>query len=172
VIKLTGLFVVLSTLCIFTAVAQQNLSSVIYLANADIVAFKNAVFMIKSTEGIDQVTHRQSKDANSPALIYFTFQNENARVSAMQQIYNSGYQPFLAGTNVPADFPQLMNDSSKTDRISFAEAKALWIDNNPERYAEMNESSTVTIISQQEFDELPENKQEHILEHPELYTIE
>lgn len=162
----------ISALCVFTASAQQNLSSVIYLENADVVAFKTVVLMLKSAEGIDQVIHRQAKDENNKALIYFTFQNENARVSAMQQIYTSGYQPFLAGTNVPADFPQLLNESSKADRLNFAEAKVNWIANNPDRYALMNESSTITIISQQEFDEMPEDKQEHILDHPELYTIE
>jgi hypothetical protein len=172
VIKLPSLFLALSVLLTSALFAQQNLSSVFYLENADEVAFKNVVFMLKSTEGIDQVVHRQAKDENSKALIYCTYQHENARISAMQEIYNMGYQPVVAGTNVPADFPQMMNDGTKADRISFAAAKALWIENNPERYAEMNVQSEVIVISQEEFDQMPDSKQEYILENPDLYQIQ
>jgi len=172
VIKLPSILLVLSVLLTGTLFAQQNLSSVIYLENADEVAFKNVVLLLKNTEGIDQVVHRQAKDENSQALIYCTYQHENARISAMQEIYNMGYQPVVAGTNVPADFPQMMNDGTKADRISFAAAKALWIENNPERYAEMNQQTEVIVISQEEFDQMPNSKQEYILENPDLYQIQ
>jgi hypothetical protein len=172
VIKITGLFLALYVLCPGILFAQQNLSCSIYLQNADIATFKSVVMMLKSTEGIDQVVNHQAKDENSQALIFFTYQHEDARISAMQEIYNMGYQPFVAGTNVPADFPQMMNDSSKADRISFAAAKALWIENNPDRYAEMNQQTEVIVISQEEFIQMPENKQEYILGNPDLYQIQ
>jgi len=172
VIKLPSLLLVLSVLLTGTLCAQQNLSSGIYLENADEVAFKTVVFMLKSTEGIDQVVHRQAKDENSQALIFFTYQHEHARISAMQEIYSMGYQPLVAGTNMPADFPQMMNDGTKADRISFAAAKALWIENNPERYAEMNQQTEVIVISQEEFDQMPDSKQEYILENTDLYQIQ
>jgi len=172
VIKFSGFILTVFFLYVSSLCAQQNLSGIIYLENADVVAFKNVVLLLKNAEGIDQVTHRQAKDEDTKALIYFTYQHESARNSAMQELYSSGYQPFVAGTNIPADFPQMMNNGSKEDRVSYAAAKSLWIANNPGRYAQMNESTGITVISQEEFDQMPENKQEHILGNPDLYIVE
>lgn len=151
--------------------AQQNGAGAINLPGASIVEFKEAAFLLGSQPGIENVQPRVSKDANSPAILFFSYNSENTRVTAMQALTAAGFQPVIAGSNIPADFPQPGSTSSKSDRIHFTEAKANWIANNPELYEQM-QAPVVTVISQADFDSMPPAKQQHILDNPDLYIIE
>lgn len=151
--------------------AQQNGAAAIHLTGASEVEFKEAALLLRSQPGIENILPRISKDANSPAILFFTYTAETIRINAMQTLISAGYQPVVAGTNIPAGFPQAGSATSKTERTQFAEAKTNWIANNPEIYQQM-QAPVVTVISQAEFDSMPPAKQQHILEHPELYIIE
>lgn len=66
--------------------------------------------------------------------------------------------------------------NKSVDEQNYKKAKLLLYQNNPDEfnriYNNPNVAKIVTTISNEEFLSLPENKQEYILSHPELYYIE
>jgi hypothetical protein len=151
--------------------AQQNGAGAIQLHDVSEIEFKEAALMLRNQAGIENVIPRIAKNPDIKAILYFSYTSENSRITAMQALMTAGYQPVIAGTNIPADFPQPGSATSKAERIHFAEAKANWIANNPDLYEQM-QAPVVTVISQAEFDSMPQAKQQHVLDNPDLYTIE
>jgi hypothetical protein len=171
-IKFFSLLALLSLLIINNLKAQQHYSEGIYLLNSNETSFKNAITLLSDFDGILRVTHQAAKNPESNATIQFVYEHENNRFSAMQMLLSQGFLPYNANTHIPADFPRMMNNGTKEDKILFEAQKALWIQNHPERYHELNQQNGIHIISQSDFDQMPIEKQNHILNNPDLYQIE
>jgi hypothetical protein len=93
-------------------------------------------------------------------------------------------------SSTPSDFPVLNNTGNPTqDALNYDLAKKEWIKNNPGKYAAMNgttipfsERSTSTTtdlnsennkhrISKTEFDAMPTERRQYIIENPTLYIV-
>lgn len=75
---------------------------------------------------------------------------------------------------LPNDFPQYEDTGNgQADAERYNAAKAAWIAKNPERYqALQGQNPGPALISKQEFDAMPAEKQQNILAHPELYKVQ
>ncbi len=112
---------------------------------------------------------------------------ESVNVDANGNVFNSKLNPGPSN-NTTTKIKQFNNDGtykipgySPTGRESvdienYKKAKYILYMNNREEYNKIfdkpSEAKTVTTISNQEFLTLPDEKQEYILSHPELYYID
>ncbi len=71
-----------------------------------------------------------------------------------------------------AAFPVFVKTGNpERDNENYKKAKEAWIQANPEEYKKMNSSNTPIVISKEEFDKFPIEKQNEISGHPEKYII-
>lgn len=148
-----------------TLLAQNPLPRMSIVLNSHTPTdFKQTVYDLNEAEGI-KVIYRQDP------VIRFTYESENDRVAAMQELYNRSFH-VSTKSGVPIDYPMLQTNPTQDDIDAFEQQKAEWIEANPQRYEEMQQSDGIIVISQEEFDQMSPEKQQNILDNPELYTIE
>ena len=71
-----------------------------------------------------------------------------------------------------AEFPVFVKTGNpERDNENYKKAKEAWIQANPEEYKKMNSSNTPIVISKEEFEKFPIEKQNEITGHPEKYII-
>lgn len=126
--------------------------------------FKQTVFDLNEAPGID-VIYRHDP------VIRFTYASEEDRVAAMLDLYSRSFN-VSTKSGVPIDYPLLPANPSQEDIDAFEQQKTDWIEANPQRYEEIQQPEGIIVISQEEFDQMPLEKQQYILDHPELYIIE
>lgn len=156
---LTLLFLLTSA---FSIAQSNHLTTAIILENHSATDFKSVVGDLANSTGIEILRKHNP-------VIHFQYQTENNRRTAMEMLQNRDFN-ITTKTGLPIDFPLAVNDEETTDE--YHQQKSEWIAANPERYAAINQPTGITTIPQEEFDQMSPEKQEHILEHPELYLIE
>jgi hypothetical protein len=84
-----------------------------------------------------------------------------------------GTKSVNAGKDFPADFPKFVNTgNADADNEKYRIAKEEWVAKNPERYEALkNSSPKVKVLSKEEFNKLPAEKQKVILENPTKYQV-
>lgn len=157
------------SLAVSISFAQDPLPRASIILNGHTPAeFKEAVGALNSEAGIEVLRHQNP-------VIRFQYASEETRINAMQLLYSRDYN-ITTKSGLPVDFPMLAPNATEDEQAAFEQQKADWIENNPERYEEMLENmqqnNGITVISQEEFDQMPEDKKQHILTHPELYSVE
>lgn len=158
-------FTCLLLLTVFWVSAQEPLPQAnIILSEHTSTHFKQTVFDLNEAPGIE-VIYRHDP------VIRFTYASEEDRVAAMLDLYNRSFN-VSTKSGVPIDFPMMPANPSQEDIDAFEQQKADWVEANPQRYEEMQQPNGIIVISQEEFDQMSDEKQQHILDHPELYTIE
>ena len=93
-----------------------------------------------------------------------TYGNKNSIKQTI--IENSG--------DLPADFPKFITTGNyEEDKNNYNEAKLQWIKNNPESYKKLSNKGIKQInqIPNEEFQKMPVEKQQHILNNPGKYEI-
>ena len=156
----------------FTAVvlfAQGPLPKAAIVLNGHTpVEYKEAVGTLHNADGVEVVRHQDP-------VIAFEYTSEETRIAAMQLLYTRDFS-ITTKSGAPVDFPLLAPYATPEQEEAYDQQKSEWIENNPDRYEEMRETMQqnqgVTVIPQEEFDEMPEEKQQHILDHPDLFTVE
>jgi hypothetical protein len=73
---------------------------------------------------------------------------------------------------MPLDFPMMPTNPTPAEIEEYTIQKNLWIENNSERYGILQQPTDLVIIPLEEFDSMPDHKQEHILSRPDLYTVQ
>lgn len=148
-----------------TVGAQDPLPrTTIVLSSHSPADFKQTVLELSEAPGID-VIYRQDP------VIRFTYASEEDRVAAMLELYNRSFN-VSTKSGTPIDYPLLPANPTQEERDDFEQQKADWIEANPQRYEEMQHPNEITVIPQEEFDLMPADKQQYILDHPEQYNIE
>jgi hypothetical protein len=119
--------------------------------------FKNVVAWLYESDGISQIQHRDP-------VIRFRYDTEENRLAAMEKLLHRSFS-VSSKNGIPPDFP------ANPDHPDYDAQKSLWIENNAQRYDELNQQTSVITISQQEFDLLTPQKQQFILDRPDQYQI-
>lgn len=113
---------------------------------------------------------------------------ESVNVDANGNVLSSKFNPGVSTNTISTKTTSYNDDGTykipgytptgnkSVDEQNYKKAKLLLYQNNPDEfnriYNNPNASKTVTTISNDEFLTFPENKQEYILSHPELYYLE
>jgi hypothetical protein len=72
---------------------------------------------------------------------------------------------------VREELPINVETGTKADEERYALLKSIWIENNPQKYREMQTNAAKHQISKKEFETMPENKKAHILANPDKYNF-
>lgn len=144
--------------------AQENPRTAVILSNHSPIDFKQAVGDLSEAQGIEVIRHKDP-------VIHFRYASETYRINAVEMLYNRGYDLSMKN-GFPIDFPLPPSRPDQEQLAAYQQQKEEWITAHPERYQEMLQSSGITVIPQEEFDLMPPGKQQNILDHPELYSIE
>lgn len=161
----TILIILVSLAGIVSSLAQTKPSETgILLENHGPGDLKQLIFSLNEFEGIQVVRHAEN-------AIYFTFASEETRLTAMQSLLNRSFQ-ITQLNGLPIDFPLLPNGANDAAQSDYSENKSAWIEANPQRYEQAQQHNGTIVISQEEFDQLPPNKQQYILDHPDTYIVE
>lgn len=130
--------------------------------------FKQAVFLLADAEGISNLKRKNP-------YISFSFSSEEARLAAMATLQSNSIV-IKREDGFPVDFPVLSSRPTQEELNTYAEQKQNWVANNPLRYQEMiqgaQQNAPIIVITVEEFNSLPIEKQQYILDHPNRYTIE
>lgn len=146
----------------FSLAQSNSFTTAIILENHSSADFKSVVGELANAPGIEVLRKHDP-------VIHFQYQSESNRRTAMEMLQNRDFN-ITTKTGLPVDFPLAVNDEQSINE--YHQQKSEWIAANPERYAAINQPTGITTIPQEEFDQMSPEKQEHILEHPELYLIE
>lgn len=74
-------------------------------------------------------------------------------------------------TALPNDYPKYVDTgNAQQDQQRYDTAKQAWIAANPNAYAKLN-ARNKQLIDKQEFEQMPAEKRQHILQNPDLYFI-
>lgn len=89
-------------------------------------------------------------------------------------IAGAGVTVHAQSTNLPAGFPKIVSTgNAEKDALAYDQAKRQWIEANPEAYQQLTGAAQRKhIISKSEFATMPQEKQQHILSNPGMYSIE
>lgn len=126
--------------------------------------FKLAVRDLREAEGVNVLY-------NHDPVIRFAYASEDKRVAAMQLLYSRTYS-VTTKDGMPADYPILPSTASAEEISAYNDQKLEWMENHPEWYESMQQSGEITVIPQEEFDQMPPQKQQVILDNPDLYSVE
>ncbi|TVR40062.1 MAG: hypothetical protein EA392_04510 [Cryomorphaceae bacterium] len=121
---------------------------------------KKVIIVLEEAEGIT-VTGIVSKN-----WIHFTYETEAQRKEAMNQLLLRGVTVNQKG-GMPLGYPLPVSNEDQ-----YSQQKSEWIEENQELYQQMQQPGEPNSITQDEFDTLPEEKQQWILEHPDHIVIE
>jgi hypothetical protein len=142
---------------------EKPLTAGIVLSDHEKKDLKEVIIILNESEGIEFLNLHQN-------FIYFSYDTESNRLAAMTQLFNRSYT-VKQDNGLPLDFPIMPNSESEEEINAYAQQKSEWIEANPQRYQTAQEQTGTIAISQQEFELLPPDKQEHILSHPDVYII-
>ena len=158
---LLGLFLV-SPFGIF-AQNDNHMASVV-LSDYERADLKKVIVILEEADGITFT------ELIEP-VVYFIYDTEANRVAAMEQLYHRTFG--VSGKNGrPLTYPLLPDNPTSQEQQDYNEQKASWIEANPAEYEAMQQLQEPTVISQEDFDNLPENKQQYILDHPDQFIVE
>lgn len=160
-ILLLGFFLI----CSFHVCAQNdNQITCVVLSDYERADLKTVIAILEESDGI---TFTEIKE---PAVC-FHYQSEAQRISAMEQLYHRTFS-VSSKNGLPLSFPLLPENPTPQQQQDFNEQKAAWIEANPDQYETAQQPQEPVMISQEEFDSLPEDKQQYILDNPDQYIIE
>lgn len=76
-------------------------------------------------------------------------------------------------SSLPTDFPKYVDTGNPTaDMAKYQSDKSVWYSANPERAKQyIGNQGDKKIMTNDEFQALPEKRKQHVLAHPELYEI-
>ena len=89
-------------------------------------------------------------------------------------IAGAGVTVHAQSAGLPAGFPKIVSTgNAEKDALAYDQAKRQWIEANPVAYQQLTGATQGKhIISKSEFAIMPQEKQQHILSNPGLYSIE
>lgn len=155
-------FFLVSSFCL--SAQNDNQVSCVILSEHERADLKKVVDILNEVDGIT------FKELNESTICFY-YESEAQRSSAMEQLNFRGFE--VSGkNNLPITFPLLNENPSPQQQEDFNEQKAAWIEANPDQYEVMQQNEEPQIISQDEFDQFSSEKQQHILNNPQLYIIE
>lgn len=125
--------------------------------------YKEATRYLNEAPGIKVLNH------DFP-VVDFQYQTETFRQNAMAALMESGFE-MTTRSGLPVDFPILPPRAAPEQILVYQQQKKNWIANNPKRY-ELLQTPTHQQIPRDEFEQMSPEKQQHLLEHPHLYSIE